>query len=206
MAKGIRSLYAGLANRFQHLASNASEDEEESRRAEDEKRARKAREEGDEEEDEDEDDISEEEKNARAERNAKRREKAAQRASEEEDGEDEGEDDEKARKAGSKARASERKRWNDVLASAPAKGRVALACSLLADTGMSAEKICGLLTASPTEARHGLAARMAGIQRPDIGSTASAGPAAMAPNSPRAQADAMTRAYHKALGIDPQTD
>lgn len=201
MAKATRSLYQRLANRFTHLAANASDEDEEARRAEEEERTRKAREEGDDEEDEEEEGVSEDEREARRARNERRRAKAAEDEPGDEDGDDDDdEDDEKARKAAARARASERARWADVFASPAAKGRVPLACSLLSETGMSAEKICAVLGASPAESRQGLAARMASVQRPDVGSTTSRAPDALAVDSPKGQAAQLMRAYDKAIG------
>lgn len=195
---GKRSLYAALVNRFSHLAANAAEDdEEEKKHREEEAAARRAREEGPEEEDEEEAGISEDERSARRGRNEKRRAKADKKDGDGDDEDDEDDDSPEA-KAVARGRKAERARWGAVLASAEAKGRVPLACSLLADTGMSAEKIRAALLASPTEARQGLAARMAQVSRVDIGS----GPAATVPDprTPQGRVAAMQAAYDKALG------
>jgi hypothetical protein len=48
-----------------------------------------------------------------------------------------------------RARAGERARWADVLTSREAAGRLALACSLLADTSESAVKIRAVLHTAP---------------------------------------------------------
>jgi hypothetical protein len=188
-------LYLKLANRFAHLAlgAKAQDDDEE-----DEDKKKKDPDAA----------ANKDEKKDDAQDGKKSRGAKAARAEDDEDDEDEEADDEAddededekkkgERKAAASARASERARWAAVMSSSEAKGRVALACSLLADTGMSADKIRAALLASPAEARSGLSARMEAVPRPDIGSAPSAKPAT---NSPTAQAEAIVAAYNKAVG------
>lgn len=117
------------------------------------------------------------------------------RAAEEEDDDEDKEDDKK--KGAAKARAAERARWAAVLSSEEAKGRVALACLLLADTDMTEDKIRSALLAAPTEGRQGLAARMATVPRPDVGSGPASG---TQPDATSARVAEMKKAYDLALG------
>lgn len=168
MSKPQKSVYARLASRFAHLALGAKEDEdetEEEKKAREDKECKRAKEE--------------------EEKKAKEEEEARRANADEEDG-----DDEKTKKA----RTSERSRWAAVLSSAEAKGRVPLACSLLADTDMNADAIRSALLASPVEGRQGLAARMAAVPRPDVGSGSAATP------QPGNRVAEMKSAYDMAVG------
>lgn len=212
MGNRMRSMYAGLASRFAHLALGAKAEDEEEERAEGET------EEGDDEEAREEEPAEEEKKGKKG----KKAKKSKSEGTDEKDGDgdDEDEDDDgdaaRARDAGDdegdgkkalcmikaykEGRAFERARWGAVLSSAAAHGRVPLACSLLADTKMSAEKVCAALAASPTESRQGLAARMAAVPRPDVGSSAPTG-AQPDVTTPKGRAAEMRKAYDKALGV-----
>lgn len=182
-----KSVYARLASRFAHLALGAKEEDEEEK----DERA---------EEDEEEREEKDEKKGKKAKKGKERcsdDEDMDDRDAEEDEDDEEAEEDEKERKAAAQATAAERERWASVLASSDAKGRVALACSLLAETDMPAEKIRAALLASPVEGRQGLAARMAAQPRIDVGSAPSGAPV---PNSPSAQAALIVGAYNKATG------
>lgn len=99
-----------------------------------------------------------------------------------------------------RARAAERSRWASVLSSAEAKGRVPLACSLLADTDMPPDKIRETLGASLAESSlraPSLYERMATVPRPDVGSGPSMRDIA---GTPAGSAASIVRAYDKALG------
>lgn len=199
-----RSGYLRAASRFLHLALGAkAEDEEEEReRAEDESEdEEEAREEREDEEGE----KGKKGKKAKKGKAPCSEENEEEARADEEDGdgdedEDENEEEERKndRKAASEARAGERARWAAVMSSKVAAGRIPLACSLLTDTDMNAEKICAALAASPTESRQGLAARMAAIPRPDVGASAPVG--APDPTTPKGRAAAMMAAYAKARG------
>lgn len=200
MSKPAKSLYARLASRFAHLALGAAAEEEECEDDKDED----TRAEGDKDKKDDEPKSGKKSGKKAGKKSGKaagadEEEEDDESASAEEEDDDEEEDEKKRdRKAcASAARASERDRWTAVMSSAEAKGRVPLACSLLADTDMSAEKIRGALTASPTESRQGLSARMAAVPRPDVGSPP---PERPDPRSPSGQASSIVAAYKKASG------
>lgn len=198
MADPKKSVYARLASRFAHLALGAKEEDEEEEdrpRAEDEadddedgapenegKKAKKMkRAEDEEDEDEDEPKDRADEEDGDGEENAKRKKALC------------------IVKAHAEGRAFERARWSAVMSSKAAAGRLPLACSLLTDTRMSAEKVCAALLASPTEARQGLAARMAAVPRPDVGAHVP-GADAPDPSTPNGRAAIMRGAYDKATG------
>jgi hypothetical protein len=73
------------------------------------------------------------------------------------------------REAGARATAIERARWCAVLSSPEAAGRLPLACSLLADSSASAEKIRAALLTAPVScaagAAHDTAAQFLHVQR-----------------------------------------
>jgi hypothetical protein len=108
------------------------------------------------------------------------------------------------RESAASACASERARWAAVMSSAEAEGRAPLACSLLTDTGLPADKVREILAACPEQSmRRGLPLyeRMAAVPRIEIGSGAAATPPD--PSSPRAQSALMMAAYAKARGDQP---
>lgn len=188
-----QSMYARLASRFAHLALGAKEEEDE-----EDKEASTSAAEDDEDEDDGEEEASDGKKGKRAKKDCPDTDAA------EDDDDDEDEKDEKERKAKASATAAERDRWCIVMSSPEARGRVPLACSLLADTDMTAEKVCAALRNSPAELPvrvKGLAARMAEVPRPDVGSGAGASAAAAAAaGTPQARAAEIVAAYKKAGG------
>ena len=74
-----------------------------------------------------------------------------------------------------KGRKAERARWAKVLKSpAAAGGRVAAACEMLANTGMSAKAVIATLNALPVgSSAPGLRERMSGVPKHDLGDDAS---------------------------------
>ncbi len=104
-----------------------------------------------------------------------------------------------------RGRAPENARWAAVMSSVDAKDRLPLACSLLAGSEMSAEKIQAMLAASPAErgrAGGGLYSLMAQVPRPDIG--CGPGHSAVA-GTPLTTAARMRAAYDKATS-NPDVD
>jgi hypothetical protein len=86
------------------------------------------------------------------------------------------EDDEDDKETAKAARTAERSRWATVMGSRAAAGRVASACSMLANSSMSASAIITTLKTLPAQSgRTGLADRMASAPIPSVGADAGGG-------------------------------
>lgn len=72
-----------------------------------------------------------------------------------------GDDKEKEAAAVARGASAERTRWVGVMSAPETAGRLATACTLLADTELSATQIVGVLKTTPIAKAGGLAARMA---------------------------------------------
>lgn len=179
-------------NRFAGLFSFGASRAEDPKKDDDKDKAKPARMDG-----ESDDDYAK-----RCDEEEKKKDDEAKKASDDEKKKD---DDAKAAATASGVSA-ERERWSTVLASAEANGKGATACSLLADSDLSAAQIIGVLKTTPEpQAEAGLARRMAEQAKitpaPAPGGGASA--EAPKPGSAAAIAAQCVAAADKARGIKP---
>lgn len=113
---------------------------------------------------------------------------------------DEDDDDTEKEKAAARVEGitAERKRWGDVFASQEVTGRVALACTLLAETETPADGVIAILKSAPVEAKtKGLQQRMSAEPTPAPGP--SGGDQTRA-DTPQALATTAIEAARKARG------
>lgn len=171
---------AGGVSRFAHFMSSttrkgkAADVDPKAAKAEDsdDKKDAKA---DDDKNDEDKMEDDEEEKDAKAD---------SEEDDKDEDGDgdkDEKAEDDEEDEAEAKGRKAERARWAKVFGNKAALGRVAAACTMLADTDMSAKQVLTVLSTIPADvpaARASLGDRMASVTVPNVGAGDGAKPQA----------------------------
>lgn len=163
-ATTVRSAAKSGTSKFAHLTSMPPLKAEDPKdKKDDDKDAKRARQEG-----ESDDDY--------AARMAKMDEDEKKEAANPKDGDKEADGDEKEKEAAATTRGvlAERERWSAVMAAPETAGRLATACTLLADTELSATQVIGVLKTTPEAKVEGsLARRMAAaaatIPAPDAG-------------------------------------